>query len=169
MKFKKQIFVESMVGLFSFAVIAALFLLTVVLSQDSLFRKERPMEILFDHAMGLRVGDSVSARGVVVYSGDQIGVLGGLVLIDHGGGWVSAYGRLSRYNVVRGDSVQAGQVIGAVGDTGGASGSGIDVITAWIERITPAASSGVSAIVTLWGASTQSAMPMSRTSHANSA
>ncbi len=63
-----------------------------------------------------------SARGVVVYSGDEIGVLGGLVLIDHGGGWVSAYGRLSRYNVVRGDSVSAGQVIGADGDTGYGSG-----------------------------------------------
>ena len=74
MKFKKQIFVESMVGLFSFAVIAALFLLTVVLSQDSLFRKERPMEILFDNAMGLRVGDSVSARGVVVGKVKQIGL-----------------------------------------------------------------------------------------------
>ena len=72
MKFKKQIFVETMVGLFSFAVIAALFLLTVVLSQDSLFRKERPVEILFDNAMGLRVGDSVSARGVSVGKVKQI-------------------------------------------------------------------------------------------------
>jgi murein DD-endopeptidase MepM/ murein hydrolase activator NlpD len=71
-------------------------------------------------AMGAPV--LASARGVVVYSGDEIGVLGGLVLIDHGGGWVSAYGRLSRYNVVRGDSVAAGQVIGAVGDTGYGSG-----------------------------------------------
>ena len=66
MKFKKQIFVESAVGLFSFAVIAALFLLTVVLSQDTLFRAERPVEILFDNAMGLRVGDAVNARGVTV-------------------------------------------------------------------------------------------------------
>lgn len=65
---------------------------------------------------------TASARGVVIYSGDEIGVLGGLVLIDHGGGWVSAYGRLSRYTVVRGDSVAAGQVIGAVGDTGYGSG-----------------------------------------------
>lgn len=72
MKFKKQVFVESMVGLFSFAVIAALFLLTVVLSQDSLFRKERPVEILFDNAMGLRVGDTVSARGVTVGKVKQI-------------------------------------------------------------------------------------------------
>lgn len=72
MKFKKQIFVESAVGLFSFAVLAALFMLTVVLSQDSLFRKERPVEILFDHAMGLRVGDAVSARGVTVGKVKQI-------------------------------------------------------------------------------------------------
>jgi len=66
MKFKKQVFIESAVGLFSFAVIAALFLLTVVLSQDTMFRKERPVEIVFDNAMGLRVGDAVSARGVSV-------------------------------------------------------------------------------------------------------
>ena len=74
MKFKKQMLVESAVGVFSFAVIAALFMLTVVLSQDSLFRKERPMEILFDNAMGLRVGDAVSARGVVVGKVKQIGL-----------------------------------------------------------------------------------------------
>ena len=72
MKFKKQIFVESAVGLFSFAVIGALFLLTVVLSQDALFRTERPVEILFDNAMGLRVGDVVSARGVTVGKVKQI-------------------------------------------------------------------------------------------------
>ena len=72
MKFKKQIFVESAVGLFSFAVIGALFLLTVVLSQDSLFRTEHPVEIVFDNAMGLRVGDAVSARGVTVGKVKQI-------------------------------------------------------------------------------------------------
>ena len=72
MTFKKQMLVESAVGVFSFAVIAALFMLTVVLSQDSLFRKERPVEILFDDAMGLRVGDAVSARGVTVGKVKQI-------------------------------------------------------------------------------------------------
>ena len=72
MKFKKQILIESAVGLFSFAVIGALFLLTVVLSQDALFRAERPVEILFDDAMGLRVGDVVSARGVTVGKVKQI-------------------------------------------------------------------------------------------------
>lgn len=72
MKFKKQVIIESAVGLFSFAVMAALFMLTVVLNQDSLFRKERPVEIVFDNAMGLRVGDTVSARGVTVGKVKQI-------------------------------------------------------------------------------------------------
>lgn len=72
MKFKKQVFVESAVGLFCFCVLAALFLLTVVLSRDSLFRRSQPMEILFDNVMGLRVGDAVSARGVTVGKVDQI-------------------------------------------------------------------------------------------------
>ena len=66
MKFKRQVFVESAVGLFSFAVLGALFLLTVVLSRDSLFRSSHPVEILFESVMGLRVGDVVSARGVTV-------------------------------------------------------------------------------------------------------
>lgn len=72
MKFKKQVIIESAVGLFSFAVIASLFMLTVVLNQDSLFRKERPVEIVFNNAMGLRVGDTVSARGVTVGKVKQI-------------------------------------------------------------------------------------------------
>ena len=59
-----------------------------------------------------------SAPGVVIYAGAGIGVLGGLVLVDHGGGWVSAYGNLGRYDVVRGQSVTAGQGVGTVGDTG---------------------------------------------------
>ncbi len=67
-------------------------------------------------AKGTPVGSS--AAGVVVYSGNEIGVFGGLVLVDHGGGWVTAYGHLGRLDVARGDKVAAGQALGAVGDTG---------------------------------------------------
>lgn len=59
-----------------------------------------------------------SADGVVVYSGNEIGVYGGLVLIDHGSGWVTAYGHLGRLDVVRGAKVKVGQTIGGVGETG---------------------------------------------------
>jgi murein DD-endopeptidase MepM/ murein hydrolase activator NlpD len=59
-----------------------------------------------------------ASQGVVVYSGNEIGVYGGLVLIDHGDGWITAYGHLGKLTVGRGDRVIRGQKIGAVGDTG---------------------------------------------------
>ncbi|MEE9432720.1 MAG: M23 family metallopeptidase [Sphingorhabdus sp.] len=59
-----------------------------------------------------------AGNGVVVYSGNEIGVFGGLVLIDHGSGWVTAYGHLGQLEVARGDKVKAGQALGSVGDTG---------------------------------------------------
>lgn len=59
-----------------------------------------------------------AADGVVAYAGDQIGVYGGLILIDHGGGWVSAYGHAQQLDVRRGQAVKAGAVIGRAGATG---------------------------------------------------
>jgi murein DD-endopeptidase MepM/ murein hydrolase activator NlpD len=59
-----------------------------------------------------------AAPGTVVYSGNEIGVFGGLVLVDHGGGWVTAYGHLGSLNVTKGDRVSAGQPLGGVGETG---------------------------------------------------
>jgi murein DD-endopeptidase MepM/ murein hydrolase activator NlpD len=56
--------------------------------------------------------------GVVVYSGNEIGVFGGLILVDHGGGWVTAYGHLNDFQVKRGDVIKSGQAIGSVGETG---------------------------------------------------
>lgn len=59
-----------------------------------------------------------TAGGVVAYAGDQIGTYGGLILINHGGGWVSAYGHAGRIDVKRGQSVRMGDVIGRAGATG---------------------------------------------------
>lgn len=59
-----------------------------------------------------------AAPGVVVYSGNEIGVFGGLILIDHGAGWITAYGHLGRLDVTKGDRVRLGQPIGGVGETG---------------------------------------------------
>lgn len=59
-----------------------------------------------------------AAAGVVTYAGSEIAVFGGLVLIDHGGGWTSAYGHLDRVDVRVGDSVRAGQTIAAAGESG---------------------------------------------------
>jgi len=59
-----------------------------------------------------------SADGVVAYSGDEIGVFGGLILISHGSGWVTAYGHADKLNVTRGQKVKAGEVIGLAGESG---------------------------------------------------
>lgn len=59
-----------------------------------------------------------TANGIVAYAGDQIGVYGGLILINHGSGWVSAYGHAARIDVKRGQSVRMGDVIGRAGATG---------------------------------------------------
>jgi murein DD-endopeptidase MepM/ murein hydrolase activator NlpD len=66
------------------------------------------------------LGSNVAAAGdgVVVYSGNEIGVLGGLVMIDHGGGWITAYGHLGTLAVKRGAKVTRGQLLGSVGETG---------------------------------------------------
>ena len=59
-----------------------------------------------------------AADGVVAYSGDEIDVFGGLILINHGSGWVTAYGHADRLNVTRGQQVSAGETIGLAGETG---------------------------------------------------
>jgi len=59
-----------------------------------------------------------SADGVIAYSGDEIGVFGGLILINHGSGWVTAYGHADKLNVTRGQNVKAGETIGLAGESG---------------------------------------------------
>lgn len=62
-----------------------------------------------------------SAAGTVVHAGPS-GGYGNLVEIKHTSGWTSRYGHLSKLNVVEGDTVYAGQTIGAVGSTGRSTG-----------------------------------------------
>ena len=66
------------------------------------------------------LGTNVAAAGdgVVVYSGNEIAVFGGLVMIDHGDGWMTAYGHLGKLAVTRGTKVKRGHLLGSVGDTG---------------------------------------------------
>lgn len=59
-----------------------------------------------------------SADGVVAYSGDEIGVFGGLILINHGAGWVTAYGHADKLDVIRGQKVRMGEIIGLTGESG---------------------------------------------------
>jgi len=69
-------------------------------------------------------GDAIFASdsGVVIYSGPIGGGYGNLVAIDHGLGWLTLYAHLSAISVKCGQSVYRGQVIGACGSVGNATG-----------------------------------------------
>ena len=71
-----------------------------------------------DIAAALGTNVAAAGDGVVVYSGNEIAIFGGLVMIDHGDGWMTAYGHLGKLAVTRGTKVKRGQLLGSVGDTG---------------------------------------------------
>lgn len=69
------------------------------------------------------VGTPVKAAdgGEVIFAGTS-GGYGKMIRIDHGAGFVTYYGHLSKINVKVGEKVYKGQVIGAVGNTGNSTG-----------------------------------------------
>lgn len=62
------------------------------------------------------------AGGIVTFADPDLYLTGGTLLIDHGHGISSNFLHLSRIDVKVGDRVEQGQVIGAVGSTGRATG-----------------------------------------------
>jgi lipoprotein NlpD len=56
-----------------------------------------------------------ASDGVIAFVGNNVAGLGGMILIRHGNGWITAYGRAARTTVTRGQSVKQGEVIGATG------------------------------------------------------
>ena len=59
-----------------------------------------------------------AAAGIVGYSGDGVPGYGNLVLVVHGGGWVTMYAHNSVNFVVAGEQVPAGAVLAELGSTG---------------------------------------------------
>lgn len=70
-----------------------------------------------------RIGTPVkaSADGVVIYSGWKSD-FGKLVTVDHGYGYRTRYGHLSKIYVKNGQRVKRGETLGAVGNTGRSTG-----------------------------------------------
>lgn len=68
----------------------------------------------------VKAGDAVraSAAGTVIFADNEPDRFGWLVVIDHGNGWHTAYGHLSRLTVKKGDTVRAGERVGLAGQTG---------------------------------------------------
>lgn len=78
------------------------------------------------------------ASGVITFAAPDLYLTGGTVLLDHGHGVSSNFLHLSRIDVKVGDVVRQGEVIGAVGATGRATGPHLHWGMNWFEvRIDP--------------------------------
>jgi murein DD-endopeptidase MepM/ murein hydrolase activator NlpD len=79
------------------------------------------------------------AAGVVTFAEPDLVLTGGTVLIDHGFGLTSSLLHMSRIDVKVGDHIAPGQVIGASGMTGRATGPHVHWGFNWFEtRLDPA-------------------------------
>ncbi len=72
----------------------------------------------------IKPGDMIraAASGTVIFAGKAPERFGNLVVVDHGNGWATAYGHLSRITVKKGETIRAGERIGLGGQTGEATG-----------------------------------------------
>lgn len=78
------------------------------------------------------------AAGVVTFADPGLYLTGGTLLLDHGHGISSNFLHLSRLDVKVGDRVERGQLIGAVGATGRATGPHLHWGMNWLDvRIDP--------------------------------
>ena len=74
------------------------------------------------------------ADGVVAIAHSDMYYTGGTVLLDHGHGLTSVYSHLEEVSVREGQRVAQGDVIGAVGATGRATGAHLDWRVNWFDR-----------------------------------
>ena len=78
------------------------------------------------------------ASGIVTFADANLYLTGGTVLVDHGHGVSSNFLHMSRVDVKVGDRVEQGQVIGAVGMTGRATGPHLHWGVNWFDvRLDP--------------------------------
>lgn len=80
------------------------------------------------HHSGVDIGAPEGTPVLATNSGrvvvaEPLAVRGNMVIVDHGGGVLSGYGHLSTFAVVPGQAVRAGEVLGAVGNTGLSTGA----------------------------------------------
>lgn len=79
------------------------------------------------------------APGIVSFAKTDLVLTGGTVLIDHGFGLDSSFLHMSRVDVKVGDRVERGEIIGAAGATGRASGPHVHWGFNWFDvRLDPA-------------------------------
>jgi murein DD-endopeptidase MepM/ murein hydrolase activator NlpD len=80
-------------------------------------QKSDGIDIAADNGAPVKAADD----GKVVYVGDEVARLGNLVLIEHAGGYITAYGNNEAVLVKKGDTVKKGHTIARAGASGGAA------------------------------------------------
>ncbi len=88
----------------------------------------------YDIAVPAGTAIRAPAGGVITLAQPDMHYEGGLVFIDHGQGLITMYLHMSRLDVAVGDTVEQGQVIGAVGSSGRATGPHLCWRMKWRER-----------------------------------
>jgi murein DD-endopeptidase MepM/ murein hydrolase activator NlpD len=78
-------------------------------------QKSDGIDIAADKGAPVKAADG----GTVVYSGDGVPHLGNLLLVEHPGGYITAYGNNEALLVKKGDKVGKGQTIAKAGSSGG--------------------------------------------------
>ncbi len=74
------------------------------------------------------------ASGIVTLANPDLYYEGGLILIDHGQGLISAFLHLNTLDVKKGDYIKKGEKIGSIGATGRATGPHLDWRVKWKKR-----------------------------------
>jgi LysM repeat protein len=82
-----------------------------------------PSHMGIDLAAKTGAGIYAADNGVVIFAGWNTWGYGNMIQIDHGNGWQTLYGHLSQINVVCGQPVYQGNLIGLAGATGNAYGA----------------------------------------------
>jgi len=80
-------------------------------------QKSDGIDIAADTGAPVKAADG----GKVVYAGDGVPHLGNLLLIEHSGGYITAYGNNEALLVKKGDEIKKGQTIARAGASGGAA------------------------------------------------
>ena len=62
----RELSMEVLVGTFMFVALLSLCVFTIVLSRENVFKQTYPFEVVFTDVMGLRDGDNVMMRGMIV-------------------------------------------------------------------------------------------------------
>jgi murein DD-endopeptidase MepM/ murein hydrolase activator NlpD len=84
---------------------------------DSAGQKSDGIDIAATNGAPVKAADD----GKVVYVGDEVARLGNLVMVEHSGGYITAYGNTEAVLVKKGETVKKGATIARAGSSGGVS------------------------------------------------